>query len=130
MKFLKFLQIPPVPTTGNAELMGWIIGILTSFTIAILVYLRALNKERIDDLKNEVVSLKLLYSKELQYSKDQDRENVKLLSDTGTILENSVKKLENNSEILRDNSEVLRNIKSLQSAIDAQIKSINLHNNG
>lgn len=119
-----------VPSGDVNSLLAWIVGILTSFITGILIYLRSQNKERIDDLKEEVKDLKLKYNTEIEYSKNQDRANVKLLTDTGNILDSSVKKLENNSEILRDNSEVLRNIKNLQVAIEDQIKTIKYHESG
>tara|TARA_R110000796_G_scaffold222104_1_gene338258 strand:+ start:832 stop:1215 length:384 start_codon:yes stop_codon:yes gene_type:complete len=100
MALQKFEVTPPV--TEVRSLLSWLVGILVVFVTSILVYLRANNNERIRDLKNEIVDLKSQLQKEIEYGKSQDNANIKLITDTGTIQQNSVKILEKNSEILRD----------------------------
>jgi len=130
-----------LPTEKDAESVKSILIYFLALLLGLIFfggrYLIKQNNQRFTDKdaiitekENTNVALQLKYDAELKYSKEQDKANVKLLTDTGNILESSVKKLENNSDILRDNSEVLRNIKDLQMEIDNKIKSINLHKDG
>lgn len=133
MKYIAFfaqVATPSVPLEDVNGILAWIIGVLVSFATGVLLYLRSEIKEKTEHLKNDLKEAKALYNKELEYSKEQDRENVKLLIDTGVILNNSIKKLENNSNVLRDNAEVLRNIRAIQDQIEKKLQEIKKHGNG
>ena len=117
---IEYLQISPPNAEDVNSLLAWIVGVLASFIAGVLLYLRLQNKERIDDLKNQISELKLQLQKELDYNKEQDNANIKLITDTGNILNTSIKLLENNSGVLGD-------IKVIQVNNQERLKEIKTH---
>jgi|TARA_Y100000310_G_C20704425_1_gene834132 gas vesicle protein len=112
--------IEDVPTDDINSLLGWVIGVLVAFATALLVYLRYENTKRMDDFKLQITDLKAQLKSEIDYNKAQDNANIKLITDTGNILNAVLKNSE--SEI-----NVVNEVKAINEGIKTRVDDIHAH---
>ncbi len=130
MDILLILQDLPINTTPPVEnikgIFAWIIGLLVTFVVVILRIITVQNKQHIDNLKSQIVDLKLensgLISKldeEIKYNKDQGVSTMKLITDVNHILGTLTKASETMqidiskevTPILKDNNSIVTGIR-------------------
>lgn len=112
--------IKDVPTDDINSLLGWVIGVLVAFATALLIYLRSENTKRIDDFKLQIADLKAQLKSEIDYNKAQDNANIKLISDTGNILNAVLKNSESEINIVTE-------VKAINEGIKTRIDDIHAH---
>lgn len=112
--------IKDVPTDDINSLLGWVIGVLVAFATALLIYLRSENTKRIEDFKLQIADLKAQLKSEIEYNKAQDNANIKLISDTGNILNSVLKNSESEINIVTE-------VKAINDGIKTRIDDIYAH---
>lgn len=123
-KYMNMQSLPEVPTDNILSVLAWIIGTLLTFITLILIYLRYQNKiiiaqkdATIKEQKTTIADRDKRLFEEHAYSRTQDNANIKMITDTGFILNTTV-------DSLSKNSDKLDVVKSIMDINHERLKSI------